>query len=107
LITRIFAGDMSAFGYVNIVVVVPDWLNADDRRRPWVPGVSSPGKPNDYINMFLEEIKIWLRQQLTLDNVSAEELSKREKYFSKLKNDNYYWYVYPLSIWFLSSFFYN
>ncbi len=61
------------------------------RRRPWIPGVSSPGKPNDYINMFLEETKIWLRNQMTLDVISAEELGKREKYYSKLKNDNYYW----------------
>lgn len=62
-----------------------------NRRRPWVPGVSNPGKPNDYVNMFLEETKTWLRTQLTLDNVRAEELDKREKYYSKLKNDNYYW----------------
>lgn len=41
--------------------------------------------------MFLEENKVWLRNQLTLDSVSAEELTKREKYFTKLKNDNYYW----------------
>jgi hypothetical protein len=41
--------------------------------------------------MFLEETKIWLRNQMTLDNITAEELGKREKYYSKLKNDNYYW----------------
>lgn len=61
------------------------------RRRVWVPKVSSPGRPNDYINMFLEEMKGWLRSQLTLDNVSAEELERRHVYITKLKHDNYYW----------------
>jgi hypothetical protein len=61
------------------------------RSRQWVPGVSSPGKPNDYVNMFLEEIKSWLRSQLTLDSVQAEELQRRDNYFTKLKHDNYYW----------------
>jgi hypothetical protein len=55
----------------------------------------SPGKPNDYINLFLEETKSWLRTQLSLDNVSAEELKKREKFYSNLKHDNYYW-CFPL-----------
>ena len=57
-----------------------------------MPGVSSAGRPNDYINMFLEEMKSWLRNQLTLDNVCAEELERRHVYITKLKHDNYYWY---------------
>jgi len=61
------------------------------RMRPWIPGISSPGRPNDYVNMFLEEIKTWLREQLTLDRVALEELRRRDVYFTKLKHDNYYW----------------
>ena len=61
------------------------------RKRPWVPGVISPGRPNDYINLFLEESKTWLKTQLTLDSIHAEELEKRDAFYTKLKNDNYYW----------------
>lgn len=61
------------------------------RKRLWVPKVSSPGRPNDYINMFLEEMKSWLKNQMTLDNLSAEELKRRNTYIAKLKHDNYYW----------------
>lgn len=61
------------------------------RRRLWVPGLSSPGKPNDYVNMFLEEMKTWLRTQMNLDTVAAEELKRREEYISKIKHDQYYW----------------
>lgn len=61
------------------------------RNRVFVPGVVSAGKPNDYINMFLEEMKQWLRSQLSLDVVSSEELQKRLTYITKLKNDRYYW----------------
>lgn len=42
--------------------------------------------------MFLEETKTWLKTQLTLDNVHADELAKRELFYTKLKNDDYYWY---------------
>lgn len=59
----------------------------------WVPGVSSPGQANDYINMFLEESKAWMRAQMTLDAVHAEELARRDNFYTKLKNDNYFWYV--------------
>lgn len=55
--------------------------------------MSSPGHPNDYINMFLEETKTWMRSQMTLDSVHAEELARRDAYYTKLKNDNYFWYV--------------
>ncbi len=82
---------VSYFLLVSLVMFVCCDCSKSFRRRPWIPGVSSPGKPNDYINMFLEETKIWLRNQMTLDVISAEELGKREKYYSKLKNDNYYW----------------
>ena len=61
------------------------------RKRRWIPGVQSHGKPNDYINMFLEEMKTWLRSQLTLNSVCAEELVRREQYITKIKHDNYYW----------------
>jgi hypothetical protein len=57
-----------------------------------VPGVISPGRPNDYINMFLEESKTWMRDQMTLDAVHAEELARRDNFYTKLKNDNYFWY---------------
>lgn len=63
------------------------------RARVWVPGVSSPGHPNDYINMFLEESKQWMRSQMTLDAVHAEELARRDNFYTKLKNDNYFWCV--------------
>jgi hypothetical protein len=43
-----------------------------------VPGVQNPGRPNDYINLFLEETKTWLRTQMTLNVVVAEELTRRE-----------------------------
>lgn len=68
------------------------------RNRVFVPGVVSAGKPNDYINMFLEEMKQWLRSQLTLDSVSAEELKARISYITKLKNDRYYWCFPPESV---------
>eukprot|EP01034_Spumella_vulgaris_P034722 gene34722-42829_t len=61
------------------------------RARTWIPGIASPGRPNDYINMFLEESKTWLRTQLTLDSVHAIELAQRAEYYTKLMNDNYYW----------------
>ena len=61
------------------------------KARTWIPGISSSGRPNDYINLFLEEIKIWCKEQLTLDSVSLEELEKRKVYFQKLKHDKYYW----------------
>ena len=61
------------------------------RKRIWAPGVSSPGRPNDYVNLFLEETKAWLRHQMTLDNVQAEELARRDTFYTKLKNDDYYW----------------
>ncbi|KAJ1423520.1 hypothetical protein B484DRAFT_451858, partial [Ochromonadaceae sp. CCMP2298] len=61
------------------------------RARLWVPGVSSPGRPNDYINLFLEETKQWMRSQMTMDAIHAQELSRRDMYYAKLKNDNYYW----------------
>lgn len=56
-----------------------------------MPGISSPGHPNDYVNMFLEETKTWMRAQMTLDAVHAEELARRDNYYTKLKNDNYFW----------------
>jgi hypothetical protein len=65
------------------------------RKRIWVPKLSSAGRPNDYVNMFLEEMKAWLRNQLTLDNVSAEELQRRSAYITKLKHDSYYWSPLP------------
>ena len=43
--------------------------------------------------MFLEELKTWLRNQLTSDIVQVDELMKRDVYISKLKHDNYYWYI--------------
>ena len=61
------------------------------KSRLWVPGVSSPGRPNDYINMFLDEMKCWMRSQMTLDQVAADELRKRYVYITKLKNDKYFW----------------
>lgn len=63
------------------------------RARPWVPGISSPGRPNDYINMFLEESKTWMRAQMTLDAVHSDELARRDNFYTKLKNDNYFWYA--------------
>ena len=63
------------------------------RKRPWIPGVFSPGKPNDYINLFLEETKVWIKQQFTLNHLEAQELLRRIKYYEKIKNDDYYWYV--------------
>ncbi len=62
------------------------------RKRFYLPGLLSAGKPNDYINMFLEEMKSWLRTQLTLDVVNLEELRKRSTFIKKLKHDKYYWY---------------
>lgn len=59
-----------------------------------MPGIIGPGKPNDFINMFCEESKTWFRTQMTLDSVHAEELARRDNYYTKLKNDNYYWYIY-------------
>ncbi len=53
------------------------------------------GKPKDYINMFLEEQKSWLRSQLTLDVPQPEELARRDDFLAKLKRDNYYWYAGP------------
>lgn len=61
------------------------------RKRRWIPGMQHGGRPNDYVNMFLEEMKTWMRQQMTLNVIGAEELSRREQYITKLKNDNYYW----------------
>lgn len=61
------------------------------KNRLWVPGVSSAGRPNDYINMFLEEMKCWMKTQMTLDSVAADELRKRHVYIMKLKNDKYFW----------------
>jgi hypothetical protein len=69
----------------------------DDRKRAWIPKISSPGKPNDYINLFLDELKTWLRTQLTLDTVHADELARRGDYFTKLKHDNFYWCFPPES----------
>lgn len=76
--------------------VIIDYQN-NRKRRPWVPGVITPGKPNDYVNLFLEEMKMWIRNQLTLENISAAELLRREKFLEKLKNDNYYWCFPPES----------
>lgn len=61
------------------------------RNRMWVPGVSGPSKPNSYVNMFLEEMKSWLKTQLCLDIVHADELRRRVKYLVNIKNDDYYW----------------
>jgi hypothetical protein len=61
------------------------------KSRTWVPKVSYHGRPNDYVNMFLEELKVWLGRHLTKDEVSTEELDKRSRYLTKLKNDNYHW----------------
>lgn len=58
-----------------------------------MPGISSPGRPNDYINLFLEESKAWMRAQMTLDAVHSDELARRDNFYTKLKNDNYFWYV--------------
>ena len=41
--------------------------------------------------MFMEEMKTWMRHQMTLNMVVAEELERREVYITKLKHDNYYW----------------
>lgn len=58
----------------------------------YIPGISpGKGKPNDYINLFLDEIKTWLRTQLNQDIVYAEELERRNNYLRQIKNDNYYW----------------
>jgi hypothetical protein len=75
---------LSCIGTIN------DYQNKR-RQRTWVPGVSSPGKPNDYINMFLEETKQWMRTQMTLDAIESDELRRRDLFYTKLKNDNYFW----------------
>jgi hypothetical protein len=61
------------------------------KSRTWVPNVQHHGRPNDYINLFLEELKVWLRMHLTKDEVSLEETRRRSTYLTKLKNDNYHW----------------
>lgn len=61
------------------------------KSRTYVPGVSGHGRPNDYVNLFLEEIKEWCLDQLALDTVAEEELARRETYFRLLKHDDYYW----------------
>jgi hypothetical protein len=83
-------GRFVASHVLTSIGMINDYQNVR-RKRPWAPPLISPGKPNDYINLFLEETKCWLRTQLSLDNVSAGELKKREKYYSSLKHDNYYW----------------
>lgn len=65
------------------------------RNRRWIPGVQKHGQANDYINMFLEEMKTWMRHQMTLNVVGADELERREQYITKIKHDNYYW-CFPL-----------
>jgi len=37
------------------------------KKRRWIPGVQTHGRINDYINLFLEEMKTWMRTQMTLD----------------------------------------
>jgi hypothetical protein len=61
------------------------------RSRTWIPNVQQHGRPNDYINLFLEELKVWLKNHLTRDEVSLEEMRRRSTYLTKLKNDNYHW----------------
>jgi hypothetical protein len=78
--------------YITIYLYIIIYYHSHGvRARLWVPGVSSPGRPNDYINLFLEETKQWMRSQMTLDAVHAQELSRRDMYYTKLKNDNYFW----------------
>jgi hypothetical protein len=41
------------------------------RRRTWVPGVQSPGRPNDYINLFLvrritSDETVWARYVMAI-----------------------------------------
>jgi hypothetical protein len=41
--------------------------------------------------MFLEETKQWMRTQMTLDAIESDELRRRDLFYTKLKNDNYFW----------------
>lgn len=59
--------------------------------KTWIPGYSAHGQPNDYINMFFHEMKVWLRLKMTADGVSIMELRKRSEFLRKLKNDQFYW----------------
>lgn len=83
-------GRFAASHAMQSIGMINDYQNIR-KLRPWIPGVSSPGQPNDYINMFLEESKQWIRSQLTLDILQADELIRRDSFYTKLKNDNYFW----------------
>mmetsp|Transcript_31326 Transcript_31326/g.40294 ORF Transcript_31326/g.40294 Transcript_31326/m.40294 type:complete len:261 (-) Transcript_31326:1591-2373(-) len=61
------------------------------RNRTYIPGVQAHGRANDYRNMFLEEIKEWIKTYFTLENVKAEELNRRSNYLSKVKMDDFHW----------------
>jgi stress-induced morphogen len=46
---------------------------------------------NDYVNMFLSEMKEWLWQNLTRKDVSVKEVRQRCSYIKNLKSGDYHW----------------
>ena len=59
--------------------------------RPSIPGVSSPGRANDYINLFLEETKLWFKSVLASDKLDLDDLRKRDAYYANVRNDKFDW----------------
>ena len=90
-------GRFSASHGMATIAVIIDYQNKR-RQRSYIPMVSSPGKPNDYINMFLEESKCWFRNYMSLENLTSEEMRRRSLYYERLKYDNYYWCFPPESL---------
>lgn len=62
--------------------------------RTYVIGLHQRPEPNDYVNMFFEELKLWALEHLTRQEVAVDELQKRATYLSKVKQDRYHW-VFP------------
>jgi len=61
------------------------------RSRRYIPGVQSHGRANDCRNMFLEELKEWVKSYFTLESVRADELRRRCTYLAKVKMDDFHW----------------
>lgn len=60
--------------------------------RVWVPGViSQKSRPNDYINLFLHHLKMWVNEYLTAEVIDREELESFSWMLRIIKNDRYHW----------------
>ena len=88
-----FSGDVNEFAVSHdlpCVQTVTEY-QLERKNRLYIPMVSSPGYANDYINMFLDETKQWIKTKMTSVGLAYEELCKRQEFYENLKNDRYIW----------------